>query len=134
MSWIPHPYSRSMGKSLILVFWLIISPYRHNISARQCRNSLTRISVHDYRTKIDTQPMTIICYDYVDTKLIINVYRLILIDLCCQIVNQFSNRNGLINRLSEQTAEDGTHLYHIGTLLFVGSFSWRTFFHKYLKL
>ena len=43
-------------------------------------NSATKISVRDYRTKIYTQPMTIICYDYVDTKLIINVYRFIIID------------------------------------------------------
>ena len=92
---------------------------RHNISTRQCHNSPTQISVRDYRTKIDTQPMTNICYDYVDTKLIINVYRFIFIDLSCQIINQFSNRIELINRLSEQSTEDGTHLYIIGTLLFV---------------
>ena len=73
-----------------------------------------------YRTKIETQPMTNICYDYVDTKLIINVYRFIFIDLSCQIINQFSNRIELINRQSEQSAEDGTHLYSIDTLLFVG--------------
>ena len=94
----------------------IVTIYR----TRQCHNSPTQISVRDYRTKIDTQSMTNICYEYVDAKLIINVYRFIFIDLSCQIINQFSNRIELINRLSEQSAEDGTHLYIIGTLLFVG--------------
>ena len=75
--------------------------------------------MRDYRTTIETQPMTNICYDYVDTKLIINVYRFICIDLSCQIINQFSNRIELINRLSEQSAEDGTHLHKICTLFFL---------------
>ena len=82
----PHAAWR---KSLVLIAISLIAYgaiYCQNISARQCHNSPTKISVRDYRTKIDTQPMTIICYDYVDTKLIINVYRFILIDISCQIV------------------------------------------------
>ena len=76
-------------KSLVLIAINLIdygAIYCQNISARQCHNSPTKISVRDYRTKIDIQPMTIICYDYVDTKLIINVYRFILIEISCQIV------------------------------------------------
>ena len=42
--------------------------YAPNISARQCHNSPTVISVCDHRTEIDTQPLPITCYEYVDTK------------------------------------------------------------------
>ena len=79
-------------------------------------NSATKISVRDYRTKIDTQPLTISCYDYVDTKLIINAYRFIIIDLSFQIVTKFSSHTELINRLLKQSAEDGTHLHKTCTL------------------
>ena len=97
---LPHAAWR---KSLVLIAINLIgygAIYCQNISARQCHNSPTKISVRDYRTKIDTQPMTIICYYYVDTKLIINVYWFIIIDISCQIVTKFSNHIELINRLS----------------------------------
>ena len=79
----PNPPSKRVAsphaawrKSLVLIAINLIdygAIYCQNISARQCHNSPTKISVRDYRAKIDIQPMTIICYDYVDTKLIIRI-------------------------------------------------------------
>ena len=62
----PNPPSKRVAsshaawrKSLDLIAINLIdygAIYCQNISARQCHNSPTKISVRDYRTKIDTQP------------------------------------------------------------------------------
>ena len=74
----PNPPSKRVAsphaawrKSLVLIAINLIdygAIYCQNISARQCHNSPTMTSVCDHRTEIDTQPLPITCYEYVDTK------------------------------------------------------------------